>query len=117
MHPGRRLPHGRLVGGSPDTPSTLDLVRPRLHAPRGEDSPEWRRQAATARGTGIPVEARAPCDGARREAVPGGWAEILGSAGPDEAVLVRPDGHVARRASGSSHGALTEVLSRIRSTA
>ncbi|MFF4674306.1 hypothetical protein ACFY1C_31505 [Streptomyces sp. NPDC001279] len=40
-----------------------------------------------------------------------------GATGSDDALLVRPDGHVAWRASGSSRGALAEVLRRVLSTA
>ncbi|WP_424860678.1 FAD-dependent monooxygenase [Streptomyces sp. MMS24-I29] len=115
--PGKRLPHVRLVGGSPDITSTLDLVGPGFTLLTGTDSPDRRREADTLRGAGIPVEARALCDGARREAVPGGWARIGGATGPDDALLVRPDGHVAWRATGFSRGALAEVLRHVLSTA
>lgn len=115
--PGRRLPHVRLVGGAPDITSTLDLVGPGFALLTGTDSPRWRREADAVREAGIPVRARALCDGARREAVPGEWARGLGASGPDDALLVRPDGHVAWRAPESSCGALAGVLRRVLSTA
>ncbi|MCX4849276.1 FAD-dependent monooxygenase [Streptomyces sp. NBC_00893] len=112
--PGRRVPHVRLVGGPPGVTSTLDLVGPGFTLLTGTDSPAWRQEADAVRAaTGIPVVARALDAGAQREAVPGQWAGLRGTAEADGAVLVRPDGHVARVAPGSSRTALATTLRRI----
>lgn len=112
--PGRRAPHVRLVGGPPGVTSTLDLVGPGFTLLTRTDSPDWRQEADAVRAvTGIPVAARALDDGARREAVPGQWAGLRGTAEADGAVLVRPDGHVAWVAPGSSRTALATTLRRI----
>ncbi|MEU9623787.1 FAD-dependent monooxygenase [Streptomyces sp. NPDC048155] len=114
--PGRRAPHVGLVGGPPGVTSTLDLIGPGFTLLTRTDSPAWRQQADIVRGTGIPVVVRPLDTGTQREAVPGQWARHCGGAESDDAVLVRPDGHVAWCASGSSRTALAEVLHRVLST-
>ncbi|MGW2181600.1 FAD-dependent monooxygenase [Streptomyces sp. NPDC001732] len=111
--PGRRAPHVRLVGGPSEVTSTLDLVGPGFTLLTRTDSPAWRQEADAVRGTGVPVVVRPLESGARREAVPGQWDGLCGTGEPDGAVLVRPDGHVAWVAPGSSRGALAEVLRRV----
>ncbi|MFE3150080.1 FAD-dependent monooxygenase [Streptomyces sp. NPDC059218] len=112
--PGRRAPHVRLVGGPPGVTSTLDLVGPGFTLLTGTDSPAWCQEAdAVSAATGVLVAARALDTGAQREAVPGQWARLCGTAEEDGAVLVRPDGHVAWVAPGSARPALATTLRRI----
>ena len=95
--PGFRAPHVPVDGGSR---STLDLFGRTFVVLAGPGGEAWRRaaQAATARG---PVTVDAHCLGAE-VADPEHEVERVYGIGADGAVLVRPDGFVASRHSGSA---------------
>jgi hypothetical protein len=103
--PGRRAPHVWLPGSNPRT-STIDLFDGRfvLLSP----SEGWCRTALDAgHRLAVPMAAHVITDP--------GWASAY-DVGPDGAVLVRPDGHVAWRNAASSEnraGELSQVLSAV----
>ncbi|WP_033823594.1 FAD-dependent monooxygenase [Kitasatospora sp. MBT63] len=112
--PGERAPHVRLTGADGIT-STLDLAGHGFTLLTPAEAPAWRRQAEHAAAAGLPVTARTVTGGDRNESEPGSWAARCGIPGSG-AVLVRPDGHLAWRATGpapADTGHLTAVLRNI----
>ncbi|MFD4859044.1 FAD-dependent monooxygenase [Streptomyces atratus] len=95
--PGERVPHIRLTAGPADVTSTLDLVGPGFTLLTPDDDPQWQVQADAVRQAGIPLILRAVRTAAQREAEPGQWARLIGADHADDALLVRPDGHIAWR--------------------
>ncbi|MET9765214.1 FAD-dependent monooxygenase [Streptomyces sp. NPDC006372] len=113
--PGSRAPH-MWVTRRGERISTLDLYERSFVLLAGPGGQEWRGAAEQAAGTlGVPVEAYLVGDGPDHDLSPepgADWAELHGAA-RDGAVLVRPDGFVAWRATGRLPDAgqvLTNVL-------
>ncbi len=111
--PGHRAPHVWLERGG-DRISTLDLCGPGFTLLTGADANVWRAAAAAASNVGADVTLHA-VDGHDLRDPGGDFTETYGI-GPDGAVLIRPDGHVAWRA--PEHGdtgaaALAEALRRV----
>jgi hypothetical protein len=114
--PGSRAPHVRLdrVGGpEPGPSSTLDLFGLGFTVLAGRAGREWRAAAVDTAGRfGVPLEAYAiGADGGFVDR-DGDFARVYGVE-DDGAVLVRPDGHVAFRASSSRDVAPREALARV----
>lgn len=110
--PGARAPHVWL-GDEEDPLSTLDLFGSALTLLAGPDGEAWCAAAAQVeRDLGVPIDRyRVGAPGLRDR---GGFSAAC-AIGPDGAVLVRPDGHVAwRGAAGPASGAaLREVVARM----
>jgi tetracenomycin A2 monooxygenase-dioxygenase len=97
-HPGARAPHLWLIGGDGTRRSTLDLLHSRftlLSTPAGRDWAEAAREAAARLGLELATYTIGATGDFEEEDVD--WAKLYG-VGPEGAVLVRPDGHVAFRA-------------------
>lgn len=96
--PGSRAPHLWLqTHGGAARCSTLDLFERGFTLLVGESGSDWSdagRQAARAKG--VPLTAICIRQGGNFAPEDGDWATLYG-VGPDGAVLVRPDGHVAWR--------------------
>lgn len=92
---GRRLPHVALIGSAGEC-STLDLIDGRFTVLTAEEDWGWSR-ATAALATEYPrLHHASVCNVDRREADPGAWdAATLMKSG--EALLVRPDGHIASK--------------------
>ncbi|MFJ1707880.1 FAD-dependent oxidoreductase [Kitasatospora sp. NPDC088346] len=101
--PGSRAPH-LWVRRAGVRISTLDLFEDSMVLLTGPDGEAWRAAAQRlARQHGVPLAAYRIGDGPEHELAPEpgpGWAEAYGT-GADGAVLVRPDGFVAWRATGA----------------
>jgi 2-polyprenyl-6-methoxyphenol hydroxylase-like FAD-dependent oxidoreductase len=117
--PGARAPHA-WIERSGDRLSTLDLFGERFVLLAGPGGSAWRDAAATVAGsltiplTAFTVGADADLSDPTKE-----WATLYGT-GPEGAVLVRPDGHVAWRcgeAAANPHRDLAAVLRRLLATA
>ncbi|MFI2184309.1 FAD-dependent monooxygenase [Streptomyces sioyaensis] len=109
---GHRAPHTRLTG-PPGISSTLDLIGSDFTVITAANTPDWQRQADAATAAGIPVIVRRLNSGPLHEERPGSFNRLcaMPAAG---AVLVRPDGHIAWRASSPSAGAeLLQILQRV----
>lgn len=92
---GRRLPHVALTGAAGRS-STLDLVEGRFTVLTTHEDPAWSRAAAALAGEYAGLQYAPILTVDRVEVVPGSWsAATLFEEG--EALLVRPDGHVANR--------------------
>ncbi|MCX4734320.1 FAD-dependent monooxygenase [Streptomyces sp. NBC_01363] len=109
--PGHRAPHTRLAG-PPGISSTLDLVGPDFALITAADTPAWQQQADAAAAAGIPVTVHRLNSGRLREEHPGSFNRLCALPATGS-VLVRPDGHVAWRASSPSTG--PELLQALRS--
>jgi hypothetical protein len=93
--PGHRAPHVVLRNGT-GTGSTLDLFETEMVLLAGPRGTAWRDAARAAAGD-VPLNTwTIGADG--EFADPDGDWQTLYGVGPDGAVLVRPDGHVAWRA-------------------
>ncbi|WP_409491250.1 FAD-dependent monooxygenase [Amycolatopsis sp. cmx-11-12] len=92
--PGTRVPHVE-VDHEGTRMSTVDIARERFTLLAGRDGTAWTEAARTAsKATGVPVTAFALDTG-------GAWERKAGI-GPSGALLVRPDGQVAWRATGTA---------------
>ncbi|WP_326763551.1 FAD-dependent monooxygenase [Streptomyces sp. NBC_01591] len=110
--PGHRAPHTRLNGPS-GISSTLDLIGPDFTLITAAVTPAWQQQADTATAADIPVTVRRLNSGRLREEHPGSFNRLCAMAATG-AVLVRPDGHIAWRASSpSACPELLQALQRI----
>jgi 2-polyprenyl-6-methoxyphenol hydroxylase-like FAD-dependent oxidoreductase len=105
--PGRRLPHVALIG-DPAATSTIDMIGTAPTLITAEDDPRWRRAAES---SGIPVVSVA--SGKRRPATPGAYAERCGVRVGD-ALLVRPDGHIAAHFTTNETARLPRELAQLR---
>ena len=107
--PGHRAPHVWLKRDGEQC-STLDLFGPGFTALAGGSGGPWLDAADAAGGRlGISVRGSSIGSGCDFQDEDGDWTARYG-VNEDGAVLVRPDGHVAWRAAGSSPDA-AEVLS------
>ena len=104
--PGFRAPHLPITVGGAER-STVDLFGRRFVVLAGSAGESW-RAAARAAGSalGVPVDAYRVGDDVID---PSGRFEALYGTGPDGAVLVRPDGFVAWRASATHPAPETEL--------
>ncbi|MFE6664851.1 FAD-dependent monooxygenase [Streptomyces sp. NPDC057697] len=110
--PGVRAPHARLAGPS-GISSTLDLVGPGFTLITASQDPAWQQQADAAAAAGVPVTVRRLGGGQLSEEHPGSFHQLCGLP-PSGAVLVRPDGHIAWRASSPATGPdLLRILRRV----
>ena len=96
--PGRRLPHVPLTGDA-HADSSLDLAAGGFRLVTAAVDPDW---AAAVSGLVPPVALAPLAAGERAERTPGSFAERAGL-GEGEALLVRPDGHIAARLAGGAH--------------
>ena len=94
--PGSRAPHAWLRRNG-ERISTTDLFDTDFTLLAGTSGQRWRDAAAMARDLGVPVAACTVGQAGDLGDEDGTWAQLYGI-GPDGAVLVRPDGHVAWRA-------------------
>ncbi|MGW7002917.1 FAD-dependent oxidoreductase [Streptomyces sp. NPDC054933] len=111
-HAGVRAPHvWLLLDGRPV--SSLDLFQGRFTLLTGPQGHTWVRAARRASAScGVPLAAFAVGGGGPLEDPCGRWTVVYG-VGPADAVLVRPDGHVAWRKRVSAAGADEEALLRL----
>ena len=94
--PGSRAPHAWLQRNG-ERISTVDLFDTAFTLLAGAFGQRWRDAAAMAsRDLGVPLAACTVGQGGDLDDEDGTWAQLSGI-GPDGAVLVRPDGHVAWR--------------------
>jgi hypothetical protein len=114
-HVGARVPH-RWLGAVGGPVSTVDLCDGRWLLLAGARGAAWRDAALRlARTHGVPLAAHAVGAPGDLADVRGDWGEVAGT-GADGALLVRPDGHVAWRATEGSrapHRALHDALARL----
>lgn len=111
--PGHRAPHLPLERDGA-TLSTLDLFDMRFTLLAAADGAAW-RDAARACAGDVPLDAWLIGQGGDLADPSGEWADVYGI-GPDGAVLVRPDGHVAWRSASSvenPRATLSSVLARL----
>lgn len=106
---GRRLPHVPLVSGEHQI-SSLDLIEQEFTLLSASPNPIWADACA-----GL-VEYAALIDAERSEQVPGTLAKRI-PLGEDEALLVRPDGHIAARLQAASAREARERLQSARAKA
>jgi len=107
VSPGRRLPHVALIG-DPAVTSTIDMIGTTPTLITAEEDPRWRHAAEA---SGIPVASVSSAE--RRPATAGAFVERCGVAVGD-ALLVRPDGHVAAHFTADETAHLPEELARLR---
>ncbi len=110
--PGHRAPHVWLRRGG-ERLSTLDLVDHGLALLVGPEGDGWRR-AAAARDERPPLAVHAIGGDAPVLDDPSGAFLATYGIGPDGAVLVRPDGHVAWRAASAAADPAAELARAIR---
>ena len=104
--PGFRAPHLPITVGGVEQ-STVDLFGRRFVVLAGSGGESWRVGARTAASAlGVPVDAYRVGDDVID---PSGTLEALYGTGPEGAVLVRPDGFVAWRASATHPAPETEL--------
>ncbi|WP_374105744.1 hypothetical protein [Streptomyces sp. AC495_CC817] len=105
---GRRVPHVALADGA----STLDVLPRDFAIVTAQPDPWWlSRGHGDVALDGVPVIALT--EDIRGEAVPGSIARLIGLA-DGHALLVRPDGHIAARASGHSSDAARAISDGLR---
>jgi 2-polyprenyl-6-methoxyphenol hydroxylase-like FAD-dependent oxidoreductase len=92
--PGHRAPHVALRNGT-GACSTLDLFETEMVLLAGPHGATWRDAAQAAAGD-VPLRSWTVGAGGELTDPDGDWRALYG-VGPDGAVLVRPDGHVAWR--------------------
>lgn len=113
--PGARLPH-HWLGSADDPISTLDLVGTNLLVLAGPDGVGWAAAtAAAAARTGVDVD-HLRLDGpglTDRGDGEGRPFPAVAGIGPDGALLVRPDGHVAWRHPGPSRNGPADLASEL----
>jgi 2-polyprenyl-6-methoxyphenol hydroxylase-like FAD-dependent oxidoreductase len=111
--PGHRAPHLWLERGG-ERLSPLDLFDTRFTLLAGRDGRAW---SETARGIasdwGVPLHAYTVGPGGDLADPTGAWARLYGL-GPNGAVLVRPDGHVAWRSAAGSDDPAAVLLRVLR---
>jgi len=110
--PGRRAPHAWLRRNGQRV-SAIDLFDTAFTLLAGASGQRWRDAAATAaQDLGVPLAACTVGPGGDLGDEDGTWAQVYGI-GPDGAVLIRPDGHVAWRSAAAGtepHAELVRVL-------
>jgi putative polyketide hydroxylase len=107
--PGSRAPHAWLQRNG-ERVSAIDLFDTAFTLLAGKSGQPWRDAAATAlRDLGVPVAACTVGRGGDLGDEDGTWAQLYGI-GPDGAVLVRPDGHVAWRSAAASAEPRAELI-------
>lgn len=97
---GRRLPHVALTGDDGRS-STLDLVDGRFTVLTLHPNSEWDAAVAALSGEYPALHYQSITDDSRAEVEPGAWTAAA-TLEPDDALLVRPDSHIARRFHGVS---------------
>jgi len=111
--PGSRAPHAWLRRGG-ERVSAIDLFDTAFTLLAGTSGQPWRDAAVTAsRDLGMPLAACTVGRGGELGDEDGTWAQLYGI-GPDGAVLVRPDGHVAWRSAGSGAEPRAELIRVLR---
>ena len=111
--PGSRAPHAWLRRGGEHV-SAIDLFDTAFTLLAGKSGQKWRDAAVTAsRDLGVPLAACTVGRGGELGDEDGTWAQLYGI-GPDGAVLVRPDGHVAWRSAGSGAEPRAELIRVLR---
>jgi len=108
--PGFRAPHLPIAVGGVER-STVDLFGRQFVVVAGSGGESWCAAARAAGSTlGVPVESHRVGNDVTD---PSGTLEVVYGIGPDGAVLVRPDGFVAWRASATHPDPETELASAL----
>jgi len=111
--PGSRAPHAWLRRGG-ERISAIDLFDTAFTLLAGTSGQKWRDAAAMAsHDLGVPLAAHIVGQDGDLGDEDGTWAQLYG-VGPDGAVLVRPDGHVAWRSAAAGAEPRAELIRVLR---